>query len=126
RGYRDTDYRRTARSFGARRRAGADGPHIARFRNPPGERSLPGVDLAHARERLLVLRAWMAVSAGGGGHAGRHFARGRRARDHVRHAAAWARVTVARARVRVAVSDHLAESRADPGDGAAGHSGALS
>ena len=39
-----------------------------------GERPVPGVDLAHAGGRLLVLRARVAVSAGGDGDAGRRLA----------------------------------------------------
>ena len=89
-------------------------------------RPLPGAALADARKRLLVLRAGLAVPAGGDVHRERRGARGSRARGHPRHARPRARGARHRPRLRLSGIDDLAQSRPDPRDGAARHSGTLS
>ena len=82
--------------------------------------------LADARERLLVLRAGLAVPAGRDVDANGAAQRGPRARRHRRTLGASALCAPSGARFVYPVLDHLAQSRPDPRDGAARHSGALS
>ena len=97
------------------------------FRSAARGRPLSGVRLAHARERLLVLRAGLAfllidaVMAEG--------ARDGRARRAWRPKARSARERLRRARdarLSPAGADHLAQSQPDPHHGAARHPGPLS